>query len=163
MRSQFFRASACHGVAQAPTLRALMTPDTILREWFQKVWNEGDEKTIARLAHSEALIHGLASETGAPVRGVEQFRKFFHALRGAIPDIHVHVERTVSEGAYATGHCLVTGRHTGPTLQIPATHKTIRFEGVVIVRVANGLIVEAWNFFDFLSFYQQLGIVAPLA
>jgi steroid delta-isomerase-like uncharacterized protein len=140
-----------------------MTPDTLLREWFQKVWNEGDVKAIARLAHPDALIHGLASDTGEPVRGVEQFRKMHAALRGAIPDVHIHVERTISEGAYSTGHCLVTGHHTGPTLQIPATHRPIRFEGVVIIRVTDGLIVEAWNFFDFLGFYQQLGIIPPLA
>jgi predicted ester cyclase len=135
-----------------------MTPDAILREWFEKVWNEGDEKTIMRLAHPEAVVHGL-SDNGEPVRGTAQFVQFFHAFRGAIPDIHVTVQRTVSEGAYTTGHCVVTGRHTGPGLQIAATNKPIRFEGVCILRIANGVIVEAWNFFDFLSFYTQLGVV----
>jgi hypothetical protein len=31
-----------------------------------------------------------------------------------------------------------------------------------IARVAGGQIVEAWNSFDFLGFYQQLGLLPQL-
>jgi len=136
-----------------------MTPDSILRDWFQKVWNEGDENSITRLAHPEAVIHGLAADSGEPVKGTAQFVPFFRAMRSAIPDLHIHVERTISEGAYTTGHCVVTGHHTGAGLQVGATNSAVRFEGMATLRIANGQIVEAWNFFDFLTFYRQLGIV----
>jgi len=135
-----------------------MTPDAILREWFQKVWNEGDENTITRLAHPNTIVHGLA-HNGAPVLGTAQFIEFYRAFRGAIQDVRIKVQLTVSEGDLVTGLCTVTGNHTGPGLQIAATNKPIQFEGVCILRIANGVIVEAWNFFDFLSFYQQLGMV----
>lgn len=139
-----------------------MTPDAILREWFQKVWNEGDEKSIARLAHPDVVVHGL-SDAPVPVRGLSQFMQFHKAFRSAIPDVEITVERTVSEGAFTTGHCRVTGHHTGAGLQIAATNKPIQFEGACILRIANGMIVEAWNFFDFLSFYQQVGALSTKA
>jgi predicted ester cyclase len=135
-----------------------MTPDAILREWFQKLWNEGDETTITRLAHPEAVIHGL-SHGEAPVHGTAEFFTFYRGLKSAFPDIRVSVERTVSEGAFTTGHCVVTGHHTGPGLPIAPTNKAVRFEGICMLRVVNGVIVEAWNFFDFLGFYQQIGYV----
>jgi hypothetical protein len=31
-----------------------------------------------------------------------------------------------------------------------------------IIRVANDQVVEGWNSFDFLSFYQQLGVLPIL-
>ena len=36
------------------------------------------------------------------------------------------------------------------------------FCGMCMVRVHDGYIVDGWNSFDFLSFYQQLGILPQL-
>jgi len=33
---------------------------------------------------------------------------------------------------------------------------------MTMVRVRDGKIVEAWNTFDFLSFYQQIGLLPQL-
>jgi hypothetical protein len=35
----------------------------------------------------------------------------------------------------------------------------VEFDGVVMALVRDGRIVEAWNCFDFLSMYQQIGWV----
>jgi len=56
----------------------------------------------------------------------------------------------------------VTGSHAGHTLGFPATGRNTTFEGVSIIRVVDGKIAEAWNFYDFLSMYQQLGVTPPM-
>lgn len=59
------------------------------------------------------------------------------------------------QGAY----CHVTGTHTGGGLGIPPTRKGVDFHGFTITRVVDGTIREGWNGFDFLTMYQQLGVV----
>jgi predicted ester cyclase len=85
----------------------------------------------------------------------------FKLFRGAFPDIHIDVEKTVVEGDYVTVMCRVTGTHTGATLGFPPTGRRIDFNGMVLARVANGQFQEGWNCFDFLTMYQQLGVVPP--
>ena len=38
-----------------------------------------------------------------------------------------------------------------------ATGKNVSFTGICMVRVQDGKIAEAWNNYDFLNMYQQLG------
>ena len=52
----------------------------------------------------------------------------------------------------------VTGTHTGPGVAAAPTNKAASFSGMCIARIENGKIAEAWNNFDFLSMYQQLGM-----
>ena len=40
-----------------------------------------------------------------------------------------------------------------------ATGKPIAFEGTLMFRVRDGKAVEAWNSFDFLKMFQQMGAV----
>lgn len=56
-------------------------------------------------------------------------------------------------------HCRVTGTHTGEGLGIAPTGKRVDFEGMTIARVIDGQIREGWNCYDFLTMYQQLGVV----
>ena len=45
---------------------------------------------------------------------------------------------------------------------VAATGKPVEFWGMCILRIRDGQIVEAWNTFDFLNFYQQLGMVPQI-
>ena len=56
--------------------------------------------------------------------------------------------------------CAVTGTHRGrsPVLDLDPTGRRIAITGIWIARVADGRIAEAWNNFDFLSLYLQLGL-----
>jgi steroid delta-isomerase-like uncharacterized protein len=134
-------------------------PDAVMREWFDEVWNQGRGDTINRLVAANATAYGLP---GGPMRGPEGFRPLFIAFRGAFPDIRIVVEHTVTEGDRVAVHCRVTGTHTGDTLGIPPTGKRVDFQGVTIARVVDGQIHEGWNCFDFLTMYQQLGVVPAL-
>jgi steroid delta-isomerase-like uncharacterized protein len=132
-------------------------PDAVVRTWFEEVWNQGREETIDRILSADALAHGLP---GGPSRGPQAFRPVFHTFRGAFPDLRIVVERTVTEGDVVAAYCHVTGTHTGIGLGIPPTGKTVDFHGVTIARVTDGAIREGWNCFDFLTMYQQLGVVS---
>ena len=85
------------------------TPESILRAWFDGVWNRGDENTIDRLLHSDGLIHGLPTPDGQPIRGPHNFRPFYQAFRQAFPDVSVEILNVVTQGALAVARCRVTG------------------------------------------------------
>ena len=137
------------------------SPESVVRSWFDEVWNQGREDAIDRLLSPDGVAYHLPNSDSPPVRGPEAFKPFFRAFREAIPDIHIDVTRTVSEGDMATVHCSVTGTHRGHAFG-PPTGRPVRFNGICIARVQDGQIVEAWNSFDFLSFYQQLGMLPAL-
>lgn len=132
-------------------------PADVMRTWFEEVWNQGREATIDRLLAPDAMAHGLP---GGDMRGPDAFRSVFRTFRGAFPDIRIVVDRTVTEGDLVAVYCRVTGTHTGPSLGIPPTGRRVDFDGAVFARVTEGILREGWNCFDFLTMYQQLGVVA---
>jgi len=133
------------------------TPDSVLRAWFDGLWNRGDEDTINRLMHPDGLIHGLPTPDGQPIRGRQNFKPCYQAFRSAFPGIAVEVQQVVTQGAKAVAYLRVTGAHTGSGLDIPATGRRIEIYGFAMCLVAEGQVVEAWNCFDFLGMYKQLG------
>jgi steroid delta-isomerase-like uncharacterized protein len=135
------------------------TPESVLRMWFDEVWNQGREDAIHRLMAADAVAHGLP---GAPMKGPDAFRGVFAAFRGAFPDIHITIDRTVTQGELVAVHCRVTGTHSGGALGMESTGRQVSFEGMTMVRVVDGQIREGWNCFNFLDMYQQLGVLPAL-
>jgi steroid delta-isomerase-like uncharacterized protein len=128
-----------------------------IRRWFEEVWNKGRAEAIDEMFAEDGIAHGLADETGAQLRGPNDFKPFFYRFRGAFPDIQVIVEDTIAEGDRVAARCRLRATHAGDTLGFAATQKPLEITGISIVRVRDGKIVEAWNNFDFMTMRQQLG------
>ncbi|HEX8179370.1 MAG TPA: ester cyclase [Pyrinomonadaceae bacterium] len=131
----------------------------LVRRWFDEVWNQGRAETIDELFAPDGLGHGLTG--GEPVRGPANFKEFHRAFKDAFPNIEVVVEDTIAEGDMVAARCKVRAHHEGHTLGFAATGRPIDISGICIARWRNGQIVEAWNNFDFLTMYQQLGVTPP--
>ena len=129
----------------------------LIRRWFEEVWNKGREEAIDELFAAEGIAHGLADEAGNALRGPQDFKPFFRKFRSAFPEIEVVVEDTVAEGDKVAARCVVRGKHQSDSLGFAATGQSTEFTGITIVRIENGKIVEAWNNFDFMTMYKQLG------
>ena len=131
----------------------------LIHRWFEEVWNKGRTDAIDEMFAADGIAHGLSDESGQPLRGPAGFKAFHQKFREAFPDIIVTIEDTVSEGDKIAARCRVRGKHTGDTLGYAATHKPVEFTGMTIIRISDGQIVEAWNNFDFLTMYQQMGVI----
>jgi steroid delta-isomerase-like uncharacterized protein len=131
--------------------------NALIRRWFEEVWNKGREEAIDEMFAEDGIAHGLSDEGGEPLRGATGFRPFFQKFRAAFPDIEVVVEDTVSEGDKIAARCRVRGKHQSDSLGFAATQQPMEITGITIVRVRDGKIVEAWNNFDFMSMFRQLG------
>lgn len=119
---------------------------TFAFKWFEEVWNKGNEKLIDELISPDCIPHGITSDE----RGPQAFRKFYEGFRSEYNDIHIEVKNVVSDGEFEVALCDVTATHK-------ASDTKVNFSGQCMMREANGQITEAWNNFDFLSLYRQLG------
>ena len=129
----------------------------VVRRWFEEVWNKGRAEAIDEMFAEDGIAHGLEGTAGGELRGPADFRIFHQRFRDAFPDVEVIVDDAIAEGDKVAALCTVRGRHQGDTLGFAATEQQVEFNGMTFVRVRDGQIVEAWNNFDFMSMFQQLG------
>lgn len=105
----------------------------------------------------------VVSHAGFPGQapGREGFKAAFAQFRAAFPELQVSIRDILSAGEKLVGYFGVTGVHRGELFGIPATGKTVSYDEMVIVRFADGLIVEHWAVADTLAMMQALGAVSP--
>jgi steroid delta-isomerase-like uncharacterized protein len=131
----------------------------LLHRWFDEVWNKGRSEAIHEMFAPDGIAHGLSNQPGRIMKGPNDFMPFHGAFRGAFPDMGIVVEDTVAEGDKVAARCSVRGRHTGDHLGVTASNAPVEFTGMVIVRIRDGKIVEAWNNFDFMAMNKQIGVI----
>lgn len=131
----------------------------LFRRWFEEVWNQGRAEAIEEMFAADGVAHGLADASGAELRGPAHFREFHKGFRDAFPDIRVTVEDVIAEGDKVAGRCSARATHRSASLGFAATDRAVEFGGMCIARVCDGKIAEAWNTFDFLTMYRQLGVL----
>lgn len=129
----------------------------LIRRWFEEVWNKGNEAAIDEMFAQHGIAHGLAEESEKAMRGPQDYKPFYRKFRSAFPEIEVVVEDVVAEGDKVAARCTVRGKHQSDSLGFAATGKSTEFTGITIVRIERGQIVEAWNNFDFMRMFKQLG------
>jgi steroid delta-isomerase-like uncharacterized protein len=132
--------------------------ESVLHRWFEEVWNQRREETIDELMADNYVSHGLVGPDGREVQGKAAFKPFFRHFCQAFPDLRIAVEDAVVDGDKIAVRCSVTGTHTGHGVVAGPTNKAASFTGMCFARIEDGKIAEAWNNFDFLSMYKQLGM-----
>jgi steroid delta-isomerase-like uncharacterized protein len=128
---------------------------TLVRRWFEEVWNKGRAAAIDELLAPNGVVHGL----GEDMQGPAAFKPFHAAYRDAFPDVRIELEDLLAEGDKVAFRWSATATHRGNGLNFAATNRPVRFSGMGIIRVENGKLVEGWNIFDQLGMMQQLGVV----
>ena len=90
--------------------------------------------------------------------GARPFHLVEHGRITATPrDASGTVLDVVAEGDKVAARCSVRGKHEGDFMETTATQAPVEFTGIAIVRIDKGKIVEAWNNFDFMTMYKQIG------
>lgn len=130
----------------------------LIRRWFDEVWDKGRADAIEEMFDENGIAHGLSDDPANPIKGPREFRPFHTLFRQAFPNMIVVVEDMVAEGDKVAARCSVRGKHEGDFGERAATQASVDFTGMVIVRIDNGKIVEAWNNFDFTTMHKQIGL-----
>jgi steroid delta-isomerase-like uncharacterized protein len=127
----------------------------IIREFFQRVWNDGDEAAIDRFIAADAA--GNDPDFGM---GREGFKDQWRKWRRAFPDIHFQIEEMVAEGDTVVTRWTLTGTQSGEFLGIPPTGRAVRVAGMSLDHLADGVLVSGFDGWDNFGLRQQLGAVA---
>jgi steroid delta-isomerase-like uncharacterized protein len=139
----------------------MSTHKELARRWFEEVWNRRDEIAIARMFAPDGIAHGLSPD-GQDLVGPAGLVNFHRAYLDAFRDLRIELDDLIEEDNKVAIRWHATGTHTGHGLGVAPNGKTMNVVGMSIVRMRDGLIVEAWNTFDVLGMHQQLGTLAQL-
>src|SRR5438105_81188 len=127
------------------------------KELFNRCWlgyfNQGDMSGVDEIVASNYIWHGPGQE----INGREGIKQFLAALRSAISDIQMSVEKQMAEGDETATRWRIQGTHKGNLFGVAPTNKPVNITGLVITRFAQGKIVEEWEEFDQLGMLQQIG------
>lgn len=124
-----------------------MTKSELLKKWYDQVWVQGNVDAIDQFFASDTLAEGLIPEMQV---GADDFREFVTAFRYHLGDIRVDLPIVIENGDWASAivHVHTSRADNGAPIEVT---------GQVMVRVKNSKIVEAYNQFDLISLFEQLG------
>jgi predicted ester cyclase len=103
----------------------------------------------------DVVLHGYP----AGLQGHDGLRAFHEALWEAFPDVRLTVEDLVVEVDRAALRYRLQGTHSGPYLGVAPTGLSFDVEGLTLLRVAHGRVVEEWHSPTELAILRQLGAV----
>ena len=119
----------------------------ILRDWYQKVWNEKDPSFIDQHYAADGKAYGLGAQY---VEGPEPFKAWQKALVGMFPDLRIELQHCFGFEDKVAVHFRATMTYQG---------REVELRGGGVTRLVDGKIVEAWNLVDFLELLEQMGNV----
>jgi steroid delta-isomerase-like uncharacterized protein len=128
----------------------------LVRRYIQAVdanktsdWSILDEYISEDFVAHNPPFPGVSLDRDGMKQAAENFRV-------ATPGDH-EIILQVAEGDLVVSHIVGRGTHEGELLGIPATHKAVQSEGIVIHRVRDGRIIEYRSVVDVMSVLQQVG------
>jgi predicted ester cyclase len=119
---------------------------TLVKRWFEEVWNQSRREVIAELFPAEAVLH----EGSTQIRGPQEFERFHDAIREQFSDIQITPGIALSEGDLVSIRWIIDCRDK-------ASGKRLTTSGISIARIKDGRFFEAWQNWD------QAGIAAQLS
>ncbi len=115
----------------------------------------------------DALDHLLAPDFVShlrigDLRGIDSFRAAMVEFYRSFPDVRWFVDEWVFVHDRVVVRYHWQGTQVEPWLGIPPTHKLVRGEGLELLHMVDGRIVEVWNYSDIMGLAAQLQAPAPL-
>ncbi len=122
--------------------------------------HSGDLDVIDRTVAEKIVCHGFPG--GNPTNRAE-YKAWFASFAAGFSNMGFEVLATVADAEKVAMRWRVAVDHTGRFAGMDPTGKRIVFDGMVLYRIENGLIVETWLHINELSLLGQVGAVTPLA
>jgi steroid delta-isomerase-like uncharacterized protein len=126
-----------------------------------EMFNSGD-LSIADEIYSDDYV-GYDAAQPEPIRGIEGAKAEVAGYRAAFSDLSVTIDHQIADGDFVATRWTATGTHDGELFGIAPTGTTVTSEGITIVRIADGKIVEDHTQWDALGLMQAIGAVPAMA
>ena len=117
----------------------------VLRRIYAEVFSDGRLEVIDEIVAPDCVEH--TPPPGFDTSDVPKaLKEFTHALRAGFPDIRFTVGEMMADGDLVAAYYTVEGTHQGDLFGIPPTGRHISFDGLDMVRVADGKATDHWGF-----------------
>ena len=155
-----FLAGMLAGCVAAPAPVAGSSASTeentrIVRRVFTEVFDKHNLAVVDELFAADFVYHA----PGNPDFGREGLKEGFAAYLAAFPDARMTIEDIFAAGDRVAVRYTCRGVHKGEFMGVPPSGKEVTMSAILIHRLANGKMVEDWEWADNLGFMAQLGIV----
>lgn len=147
-------------MSAAATATNQPSPDaaTLLRRWFDEVWNQGNEAAIDQLLAADATMWGV-TRPDVSSKGSGEFKKFHRAMRTEFPDLKITLDQVIQEGDTAFARWTVTATHPAEG-SAAADKRHLKIVGMSCCRAHEGIMVEGWNVWDQIGLARQTGALS---
>ncbi|HKD97523.1 MAG TPA: ester cyclase [Micromonosporaceae bacterium] len=132
----------------------LETKKAVVRS-FVEAWNTRDFDRFATLMGDDAVLHVAGGQVSCSPAGT---RAIAQEWTTAFPDWRFQLLDVIAEGDRVVAHMPYSGSHRGAVLGVDATGRSCTVDEIVIFRVADGKIAEAWEVYDEAGMWRQLGL-----
>ena len=127
---------------------------TIVRG-FVAAWNTRDFDRFDALMADEAVLHVGGGDVPCNPAGT---RAIAQEWTVAFPDWRFELRALVAEGDQVVAHMPYSGTHRAPIVGVQPTGRSCTVDEVVIFRIADGKIAEAWEVYDEAGMWRQLRV-----
>ena len=127
----------------------------ILRRWVMAM-NQRDLESLVALVAPDCVVQ---SSTGAALSGRDGIRHLYGDWFSGFPDMVTHAEDMLVDEDRAVLIFTAAGTDRGGFMGLPATGKSFRQSGVIVLTIADGLVVRYRSVYDFTGLLIQVGIL----
>jgi steroid delta-isomerase-like uncharacterized protein len=131
-----------------------MSTPTLVREFYERIWNRGDLDAASELLATGFRFRG--SLLGAEIYGHDAFKDYVRSVRGALANYRCEILACVAEGKQAFAQMRFSGRHVGQFRGYAPTGKPVHWLGAALFRFDAGAIAELWVLGDLAGLDAQL-------
>lgn len=122
----------------------------LLETWFERVWHQRQADAPAALLAPDCPVGGLGREV---LRGPEAFCDFQSAMLALLESMQFSIDHSLEQDDWVHARCSLRARGRDG-------HEAW-MSGAVSLRHADGTILEAYNHWDFINFFEQLELLPP--
>ena len=126
----------------------------LARRMIEEVLNANDETARKEVVHPD--FYDPTNPPGMR-RGPEGNRQIVELFHRSFPDVRWEVLDMIAEDDRVAMRLVMTGTHRGEFFGIPPTDCRVEVEGIHLLRIRDGKVIEHQGVNDDLGFMQQLG------
>jgi len=127
---------------------------------FTKLWNGGDIGLVDSLYIENCIRHN--ADLG-DAKGPEEIKEFVKWVYTAYPDFKVTFDEPMKFKDRIVTTFKATATNDGPLGEnMPPTGKKMSFNGIGVIKIENGKVIEEWVYYNSQVIYNQLGYTLML-
>lgn len=127
----------------------------VVRNLYEAL-NAGDLSKFADGLADDVVEHEELPGLTPNKAGIVQF---FQTIMAGVSGMRMNVDEMIAEGDRVSVRGVMSGKHTGEFMGVPATGNQLNVPLSDYFRIANGKIAEHWGVMDSGAMLMQLGVV----